>query len=205
MTGFLQRLHTRGISPRPELKPIKKAVIVEPLFDPVDQPMPGSTLIIPASSQDIQSKQGYVVSAGPDADYAYPDHILFKPFMAEGFKIDGIRFLQVPDRHIAAKVVDGKLIPRRGDVLILPDFKEFDQKYGSLYLPPQTARNVLVPPTFGVVVEVGEDTTLEIGTRVLFPPKGGFEIPFFDDNRKLMNHYLMPEDLVLGTVETLSS
>lgn len=185
---------TRAILPLIGARAARGSVIVDPIYD-ADY---FRIFYLPDSVRNPQSQAGYVVAAAPEMEYQYPDLVLFHPFLANKVVVDGREFLAVSDSNIVASVVDRELVPRYGTALVAPDWSEFDAKspMGLLHLPPQTARNEIVPPTYGTVLKVGTGT-IEVaeGDRVVIPKIGGVEIGWIDRNL-----YLIPQGLILATV-----
>lgn len=187
-------LGTKEILPLADVRLIKDHVLVAPLYEADSV----KGIVIPDSAKNPQSQQGYVVASGPQSEFTYPDRVVYRPFLADTVPLGDFEYLNVPNVHIVCKIQNDVLVPRKGHILVEPDWDtSWERKRGTLYLVDPGIEGPNVPPREGVVTGTGSGCReVMIGDRVLIPQKGGTVVAFKDHNV-----YLIPEALIEGLVE----
>lgn len=188
------------------LKAMRGTVVVEPMYDlggavPAGTPYHANNvkieghevygMVIAATGENPQSQQGIVVSSGID-EFVPGMCALYMPFHGFPLKHRGKEYLSIPDRELAAWLVDRDVMPRKGHLLIRPEFPSEKTRSGLLYLPQFVG--AADPVETGHVVRGGAFTSIESGTRVVIPKDRGFEIGT-TENLYVINEQYIPATL----------
>lgn len=186
---------------------MRGTIIVEPLYDLGGRIPPGTPyhatnvkieghevygMTIAATGENPQSQQGVVVASGID-EFTIGMHALFMPFHGFPIKHDGKEYLAIPNRELAAWLVDRDVMPRKGHLLIRPEFPDNKSQSGLLFLPQFSG--IADPVYTGHVVRAGAFTTIAPGTRVVIPRDRGFEIGTTE------NLYVINEQYIPATIQ----
>lgn len=185
---------------------MRGTVVVEPMYDLGGRVPPGTPyhatdvkiegheiygMLIAGSGENPQSQQGIVIASGID-EFAAGMHALYMPYHGLPIKYKGKEYLAIPDRELAAWLVDRDIMPRKGHLLIRPQFPDGKSGTGLLFLPQYAGIND--PVETGHVVRAGAFTTIEPGTRVVIPRDRGFEIGTTE------NLYVINEQYIPATI-----
>lgn len=185
---------------------MRGTVVVEPMYDLGGRVPPGTPyhatdvkieghevygMVLAATGENPQSQQGIVVASGID-EFAIGMHALYMPYHGFPLKHQGKEYLSIPDRELAAWLIDRDVMPRKGHLLIRPEFPDAKTLSGLLYIPEFSG--IHDPVDRGIVVRSGAFTTIEPGTRVVIPADRGFEIGT-TENLYVINEQYIPATL----------
>lgn len=199
-------LGTKQVSPLP-IKPLHRMVIVYPLFD-ADRVGVGERIWIPDVAKNPESQQGYVVAKGPESEFDLLDLVVYHPFSANealgAIRFEGETYYRIWDHDILGKVVDRSLIPRAGDVLVLPGWDNVGERTSpsGIIAIDRTVYSAPEPPRFGTVLACGPGCTeVVVGDQIVIPEVGGEEIGWIDrviyriPERELLGKVIRPQEL----------
>lgn len=181
------------------LKAMRGTILVEPMFDhgaDIHDLNSGHQLyglVLPDTASNPESQQGVVIDSRID-EFVIGMHAIYMPYHGLTIKLKGRELLCVPDRELVGWLVGRQIMPRKGCLLIRPEFPTGKTPSGLLYLPEYSG--LQTPVKIGEVIRQGAFTTIEVGSRVIMPPDKGFEVGITE------NLYVLNEQYILAILES---
>ena len=192
------------------MRALAGTILVEPVYDHGGRVPPGTPyhasgidipghivygLVIAATGENPESQQGVVVASAID-EFSPGMVALYMPYHGERIRLKGKEYLCIPDRELVGWLDGDRVQPRKGWLLIQPEWPSDKTESSLLYLPGHSGLHD--PVLLGRVLRQGAFTTLIVGTRVVMQPDVGFEIGMASVGENL---YLLSEQHILATIE----